>query len=442
MKYNAPSTRSKDHLLQQVKCISLYAIGATAMLWLLSLLPVYNTILFHSGLLFFGWISWTFLEYIAHRFWLHGPGSRDLLKHAWHHAHPTEIEVTARQRLFIALSAVAVLYIAYRLKNYFTLFSGFYIGMVGYFFMHVLIHKKWFGKYFPRLQQFHILHHLKLPNHCFGVSVYLWDFIFNTMPPKKEMPTDRVVQFYFHGKKSLLRLLLLPLLLSSCTHYYYAPNTANIPMLREKGEGRINVNYYGTDEATGGELQAAYATGKRTAFMLNILTASSNGELFNSDKYNPRNEALGFGTYGEVGYGFFSTVPKSKCVFEAYAGIGTGRITNWYAENAKSKVRLIKMFVQPSLAWRSKNFEVAFSSRFAFANLKVKENTGDLNQEVEYIRSHGSALLAEPSLLIRFGLKRVQIAVNYSQSANLSNNWQQETTGIGVGLSFPFKIEQ
>src|SRR5688500_267792 len=84
MKHYSQTIRSKDHLLQQAKCISIYAIGATAMLWLLSLLSSFSTILFHGGLLFFGWISWTFLEYTAHRFWLHGPGSRDLLKHAYH----------------------------------------------------------------------------------------------------------------------------------------------------------------------------------------------------------------------------------------------------------------------------------------------------------------------------------------------------------------------
>jgi hypothetical protein len=244
------------------------------------------------------------------------------------------------------------------------------------------------------------------------------------------------------SKDHLLHLLLLPLLLTSCTHYYYAPNTANIPMLREKGEGRINVNFYATDEATGGEFQGALATGKQTAIMFNIVTASASGGLFNSTAYLGRQEPSGAGTYAELGYGFFAPDPKSKWVFETYAGIGIGGITNRYSENEKSKVRLIKMFVQPSLGWRSKNFEIAFSSRFAFANLKVKENTGHLNQDVEYIRGHSSAFLAEPAVLIRFGLKHIKIAVNYSHSANLSNNWQQETTAIGVGLSFPFKIEQ
>lgn len=442
MKHYSQSIRSKDHLLQQVKCISIYAIGATAMLWLLSFLSTYSTILFHGGLLFFGWISWTFLEYLAHRFWLHGPGSRDLLKHAYHHAHPTEIEVTGRQRLFIALSAVAVLYIAYRLKNYFTIFSGFYVGMVGYLFIHMLVHKKWFGKYFPRLQQFHILHHLKLPNHCFGVSVYLWDFVFNTVPPKKEMPSDRVVQFYFHGKKSLLRLLLLPILFTSCTHYYYAPTTANIPMLREKNEARINANYYITDEASGGELQLAYATGKRTAFMLNILSASSHGELLSSASYNYRNEPSGYGRYAELGYGFFAPVPKSKWIFETYAGIGTGSVTNWYTTTEKSKVRISKFFVQPSLGWRTTYFEIGFSNRFAFANLKVKENTSHFNDEVDYIKSRSSAFLVEPAMLIRFGLKHIKISLNYTHSANLSNNWKQETTAVSAGLSIPFGIDR
>lgn len=242
------------------------------------------------------------------------------------------------------------------------------------------------------------------------------------------------------SKDQLLQLLLLPLLLTSCTHYYYAPTTANIPLLREKNEARINANYYITDEATGGELQFAYATGKRTAFMVNILTASSHGDLLSSATY--RNAPSGYGRYAELGYGFFSPVPNSKWIFETYAGIGTGGVTNWYATTEKSKVRISKFFVQPSLGWRSKYFEIGFSNRFAFANLKVKENTSHFNEEVEYIKTRSSAFLVEPAMLIRFGLKHVKISLNYTHSANLSNNWQQETTAVSAGLSIPFGIDR
>ena len=236
-------------------------------------------------------------------------------------------------------------------------------------------------------------------------------------------------------------ILLLPVLFTSCTHYYYAPTTANIPMLREKNEARINANWYITDEASGGELQLAYATGKRTAFMLNILSASSNGMLLSSMTYNPGSEPAGYGKYAELGYGFFDPVPTSKWIFETYAGIGTGSITNWYSTNEKSRVGISKIFVQPSLGWRTTYFEIAFSSRFAFANLKVKNNS-HANQEVNYIKDHPSAFLVEPAMLIRFGLKHVKISLNYTHSGNLSNNWQQETTAVSAGLSIPFGIDK
>ncbi len=256
------------------------------------------------------------------------------------------------------------------------------------------------------------------------------------------MPSDRIAQFYFHGKKRLMHLILLPVIFTSCTHYYYAPNTSNIPMLREKGEGRINLNFYATDEITGGEFQGSFATGKQTAVMLNIATASAHGGFFNTTAYLGRQEPSGAGSYAELGYGIFSPVPQSKWVFETYAGLGVGSITNWYTETEKSKVRFVKIFVQPSLGWCAKNFELGISSRFALVNMKVRENTGNYNQEVEYLRGHRLALLAEPALLVRFGIKHVKISMNYTHSGNLSNNWQQETGALAMGLSIPFNIEK
>lgn len=237
-----------------------------------------------------------------------------------------------------------------------------------------------------------------------------------------------------------MHLLLVAVLFSSCSHYYYAPNTANIPMLREKGDVRLNFNFYGTDEAEGGELQAAVATGKRTGLMFNLLSASSHGGLFQSEAYMSTTPPSGSGTYVELGYGFFAPIPKSKWVFETYAGVGTGKVSNWYSENEKSKLGFTKIFVQPSLGWRTKYFELGISNRFAFASMRVKESTNHVNQDVQYIKDHKSAILLEPSFLIRFGLKHVKISANYTHSGNMSHNWQQETTGISVGLSIPFNM--
>jgi hypothetical protein len=42
--------------------------------------------------------------------------------------------------------------------------------------------------------------------------------------------------------KLLLSLLCAVLLMSGCSPIYYAPNTLNVPMIREKGEGVISAH--------------------------------------------------------------------------------------------------------------------------------------------------------------------------------------------------------
>jgi len=40
-------------------------------------------------------------------------------------------------------------------------------------------------------------------------------------------------------KKQLIALLFLPVLFCSCSHYYYVPNSQNVPLFREKNEYRF-----------------------------------------------------------------------------------------------------------------------------------------------------------------------------------------------------------
>ena len=156
---------------------------------------------FHSILFLTGWIVWTWVEYHYHRFMLHhkkGKSKTSTSKsHHHHHTNPTQFETTMLHRaLFFILSCVFVC-IACRLDNFFTLFTGFFWGWTAFCFIHYLLHIKWTKAILPRHHEFHIAHHCKYTDKCFGVSVIWWDVLFGTAPKKKPATNNKILNFYY-----------------------------------------------------------------------------------------------------------------------------------------------------------------------------------------------------------------------------------------------------
>ncbi|HET9825284.1 MAG TPA: sterol desaturase family protein [Chitinophagaceae bacterium] len=160
-----------------------------------------------------GVLAWTYLEYHMHRFWTHSKRSNSnqvaFQRHKHHHKNPTEIKVTNVQRLALLWLSAALFAASVLWNNYFTMFAGFAIGFSYSFFSHWILHQPWAKKLFPRLHQFHIHHHCKYPNKCFGFSTIFWDLVFKTTPPKNAAISERIIQFYYgqHQDKKLNQYL-------------------------------------------------------------------------------------------------------------------------------------------------------------------------------------------------------------------------------------------
>jgi sterol desaturase/sphingolipid hydroxylase (fatty acid hydroxylase superfamily) len=82
-------------------------------------------------------------------------------------------------------------------NNYLTMLAGMGWGLSVYLIMHRILHQKWSMKVFKRLSRYHIFHHCKFPNTCFGISVPWWDDFFRTIPPKQVKISPRIIAFYF-----------------------------------------------------------------------------------------------------------------------------------------------------------------------------------------------------------------------------------------------------
>jgi sterol desaturase/sphingolipid hydroxylase (fatty acid hydroxylase superfamily) len=184
----------------QFKCICIFLLVTLPVLFA-AFAVSNNRLAFFTFNFLTGVLAWTYLEYHIHRFLTHSKRSNSdqlvFQTHKHHHKNPTEIKITAKQRM-ILFSVSAVLFTAAIFWNsYFTIFVGLEIGFAYSFFSHWILHKAWSKKLFPHLHQYHIHHHCKYPDRCFGFSTIFWDIVFRTTPPKNAVISERIIQFYY-----------------------------------------------------------------------------------------------------------------------------------------------------------------------------------------------------------------------------------------------------
>ena len=143
-----------------------------------------------TGLFLAGMFTWTFTEYILHRFVFHHHATSDFAKrvsyimHGNHHEYPRD-----KERLFmpavpniIIASMFFFLFTTLLGKAGYPFLPGFMLGYLLYGSMHYAIHA-WNPpfKWMKGLWRNHHLHHYKNTDLGFGVSNTLWDHVFGTM---------------------------------------------------------------------------------------------------------------------------------------------------------------------------------------------------------------------------------------------------------------------
>ena len=151
-----------------------------------------------------GFVTWTFLEYVIHRFAYHTEtNSEGFLKfqhsgHGIHHQHPKDPERLAMPPVpgvILASMFFALFSLALGAKAL-AFFPGFMLGYLCYITMHFYQHRIKSPKYKPwqRLWTHHKAHHYSNPYKAFGVSTRLWDWLFGTMPEKGKRKKATVSQ--------------------------------------------------------------------------------------------------------------------------------------------------------------------------------------------------------------------------------------------------------
>ncbi|MCW3071027.1 MAG: hypothetical protein JWO44_917 [Bacteroidetes bacterium] len=231
-----------------------------------------------------------------------------------------------------------------------------------------------------------------------------------------------------------MKYLLIPsaliTLLSSCSTTMYVSNTVNVPLLKEKGEVKINVDQ--------NDAQIAVAVGKHWGVMANGFYKSHES----NDNY------VHEGNLAEAGFGYYKPF-RNNLVFETYTGLGIGTIdkkqTFTAGDNsvywASFSAQGTKAFLQPSIGYCGRFLDLAFTPRLSFVKYTHFSSYGYSEAQLaeDYLENNrlttGIYTFAEPALTLRAGYKFVKVQAQYGLTMNLSpRNIKHSANFASIGL--------
>lgn len=145
-----------------------------------------------SGLWVLGFIGWTLTEYWLHRtvfhrefagrwgarihFWIHGV----------HHQWPKDkyrLVMPPAVSLSLYFIFAGLFHLPFGPRYMWPFHSGFVAGYLVYDMTHFATHHlRPLTAWGRQVRRHHLLHHFKNPTQRFGVSSFIWDWVFGTMP--------------------------------------------------------------------------------------------------------------------------------------------------------------------------------------------------------------------------------------------------------------------
>lgn len=246
-------------------------------------------------------------------------------------------------------------------------------------------------------------------------------------------------------KKLITIVLILAVALSSCTHYYYLPNTQNVPLFKEKNEYRLFVGSIKENEILSTEVQGAYSVTNHFAVMANFMSAMGGDQSKNN---------WGKGNYLDCAIGYYKPFDKFA-VFEIYGGFGasnqhhqyqlssssfSGGATTYY-NSGTADLSFTKFFIQPSIGLTFKAFDIALSSRLCNLSFYKIDNQIDMQNPEFYfldtLAQNRNPYLLETALTIRGGWKYAKIQLQIGGIQKFTNqNLHFRTSHVSIGIYF------
>lgn len=230
----------------------------------------------------------------------------------------------------------------------------------------------------------------------------------------------------------------------ACSPVYYAPSSQHVPLLTEKGDLSASADFVLSESTESVVLKAAYALNSHWAVMA--------GGGFHLKEDTGYEASWGDGTYIEAGGGYFTKVSR-KFVYETYALLGYGHMTNHFPQTVASypntdgiiRANLLTVGLQPSIGFKSRYFDAAISlktSMLHFSNIRgalITQNIDQQNPSSQqlYLSTHRDNVLLEPTLTLRGGLDALKLQLQGGASFNVSRrNFPQDPSWFSFGLVY------
>jgi hypothetical protein len=255
---------------------------------------------------------------------------------------------------------------------------------------------------------------------------------------------------------------VLLLVVTSCTHHYYIPATANVPLFREKDEYRVT-GAFGTGKEIGtAELQGAYAITDNFAAMATAMSARGKSE---SIRYSGSNREVtsssGTGKYFDAAIDYYSPL-GAHGVFEVFGGVGGGDQHHEYKQvsfysgdshtfesGGDAYLSFRKIFIQPSIGLTFDGFDAALTCGFTELTFLNVQNriTNDYRESraVDAISENRFSYLLEPALTVRGGWKHVKMQVQAIYSHNVSHRnleFVDLKVSLGVAVTYAPRFKE
>ncbi len=234
-------------------------------------------------------------------------------------------------------------------------------------------------------------------------------------------------------------------LLVGCSPVFYAPNSQNVPMFTEQGQGEFGFGVGSAVSPSNGgvfsstfELQTAYSFFDNWAGQVNYMRLSSMTSLTN---FVPNRHF----NYIEGAFGYFLPFHENL-VLEVYPGIGFGSVSNsilltdislLYADAS-----FTKLFLQPSIGYHIKGFEVSFSARLTYLNYyKIDHNIPFENfKEVGLDQLEKEYINFEPALSFGWRFKNLKLEMQWYGTTPIGTKFLPSyDRGVIMTLSFLLK---
>jgi len=231
-------------------------------------------------------------------------------------------------------------------------------------------------------------------------------------------------------------LIIILLIFSGCAHFYYMPQTHNVPLFKERNDVQLSAGgSFHWPDMSANSIQIAWAAGKNWALAGNYMSSSGETDPVYSS---------GRGHYADGAIGFFHPI-NEELIFEVFSGYGQSRqhhkYGNMISEGTYNQSRTIdygssdlwfrKYYLQPAIGVSMNAVDIALSLRFSGLSfyrinnailtdtVNKYEYNSPLYSRVDDIANQRNYYLAEPAVTIRAGWQFVKLQFQWANTINI-----------------------